>query len=123
MLALFLPLLHIPTTTTTWWHFHLHADVLLMCIFMEVGYLYAVTQLRELVSDAGRVKRSQVVTYSLGVLAIWLVAARQIHDLGEQYLLSAHMFEHAVLTLVAAPLLLAGIPSWMWQVPLRCRAC
>jgi putative membrane protein len=65
------------------------------------------------------VKRSQVVTYSLGVLAIWLVAGTQIHDLGEQYLLSAHMFEHAVLTLVAAPLLLAGIPSWMWQTLLR----
>lgn len=119
MLSLLLPLMAIPTNTTSWWHFHLHADILLLCVVLEAGYLYAVTRMRDTVSDAGRVKRRQVATYSLGVLVIWLAAGTQLHDVGEHYLLSAHLFEHALLTLVAAPLLLAGIPSWLWQVPLR----
>ena len=116
-----LPLLHIPANTNGWWHWHLHADVVLLCVFLEVGYLYAVTQLRPHVSDAGRVKRMQVVTFSLGVFSMWLAAGTPLHDVSEQYLLSAHMLEHAIIALVTAPLLLAGIPSWMWQVPLRVR--
>ncbi len=116
-----LPLLHVPTSTNGWWHWHVHADVVLLCVFLEVGYLYAVTQLRPLVSDAGRVKRMQVATFSAGVFSMWLAAGTPIHDVSEQYLLSAHMFEHAIIALVTEPLLLAGIPSWMWQVPLRWR--
>jgi putative membrane protein len=54
-----------------------------------------------------------------GVLAIYLVAGTPVHDLSERYLLSVHMFQHAVFALVAAPLLLAGIPAWMWQAVLR----
>jgi len=108
-------------TTTNWWHWHLHADVVLLCIFLEAAYLYAVTQLRASVSDAGRVRRTQVTAFSAGVLVIYLAAGTPMHDVSENYLLSAHMLQHSLLTLVAAPLLLAGIPGWLWQVPLRWR--
>jgi putative membrane protein len=108
-------------TTTNWWHWHLHADVVLLCIFLEAAYLYAVTQLRASVSDAGRVRRSQVTAFSAGVLMIYLAAGTPMHDVSENYLLSAHMLQHSLFTLVAAPLLLSGIPGWLWQVPLRWR--
>ncbi|MDE3095569.1 MAG: cytochrome c oxidase assembly protein [Chloroflexota bacterium] len=118
-----LPLLHgAPATSTAgWWHWHLHPDVWLFCIVLEALYLYAVIWLRQSASDAGRVKRRQVLLFSGGVFTIWLAAGTPIHDIGEQYLLSVHMLEHTMLTFVAAPLLLAGIPSWLWQVPLRVR--
>jgi putative membrane protein len=38
-----------------------------------------------------------------------------IHDLAERYLYSAHMLQHLLYTLVAAPLLVAGIPVWLWR--------
>ena len=115
-----LPLLHTAAGPYqfTW---HAHADVVLLCIFMEAAYLYAVTQLRGLVSDAGRVRRSQVLMFSSGVLAIYLVAGTPVHDISEQYLLSIHMLQHTVFTLIAAPLLLAGVPVWLWQAALRPR--
>lgn len=117
-----LPLLHgNPTTTNGWWHWHMHADVILFCIALEVLYLYAVTQLRASASDAGRVKRRQIWLFSAGVFTIWLGAGTPVHDIGENYLLSVHMFEHSMFSLIAAPLLLAGIPSWLWQIPLRWR--
>ena len=116
-----LPLLHTYTNTSAWWHWHLHPEVHLFCIVLEVAYLYAVTQLPGMVPDVGRVKRSQVILYSLGVFSIWLAAASPLHDVSESFLLSAHMLEHAIYTLISAPLLLAGIPSWLWQIPLRWR--
>ncbi len=115
-----LPLLH---TASGPYQFHwpLHADVVLFCIFLEVGYLYAVTQLRDTISDAGRVRRKQILLFGAGVASLYLVAGTPVHDISEQYLLSMHMFQHTVLTLVTAPLLLAGIPAWMWQALLRQR--
>jgi putative membrane protein len=113
-----LPLLHAASGP---YHFHWnpHADVVLFCIVLELGYLYVVTQLRELVSDAGRVRRSQVALFTAGVVSIYAVAGTPVHDLSEQYLLSFHMFQHSVFVLISAALLLAGIPVWVWQALFR----
>lgn len=113
-------LLHVATTPYTF-SWNIHPDVVLFCIFLLVGYAYAVTQLRDLISDAGRVKRRQVICWVLGVLAIYSVAGTPVHEISEQYLFSAHMFQHTVFTMIAAPLLLMGIPAWLWQAALRDR--
>ena len=44
----------------------------------------------------------------MGVL--WLGADWPIHDLAERYLYSMHMTQHLLFTLVAAPILIAGMP-------------
>lgn len=110
-------------TATGPYHFHwsIHPDVVLLCIVLQVGYMYTVTQLRDLVSDAGRVRRSQVALFTSGVLALYIGAGTPIHDISEQYLLSFHMLQHSIFTLAVAPLLLAGIPAWVWQALLRQR--
>ena len=82
------------------------------------AYFYAINVLRPQISDAGRVRNTQVVLYCLGVLAIYVATGTPIHDLSEQYLLSMHMVQHLLLTLVAPPLLIAGIPGWLWQAML-----
>ncbi len=115
-----LPLLHAASGPYQF-QWHLHPDVVLLCIFVEAAHLYAVTKLRDLVSDAGRVRRRQVVSFTAGVLCIYAVAGTPVHDLSEQYLLFPHMIQHSIFVLVAAPLLLAGVPVWMWQAVLRVR--
>jgi len=104
-----------------WLDWGLRPDVILLCILLGGVYYYVVTQLRPRVSDAGPVKRSQVFYYSLGVLTIYAAAGSPLHNLADQYLASAHMLQHVLLMLVAAPLLLAGIPAWVWQALLRVR--
>lgn len=116
-----MPLLHVGAGGPSWLDWSLEPDVLLLCLALEWGYLYAVSQLRLRISDAGRVKRSQLVSYSLGVLVIYAASGSPLHDLSETYLASAHMLQHILLMLVAAPLLLAGIPAWLWQALLRVR--
>jgi putative membrane protein len=112
-----LPLLHIGGHEGL--HWTPHADVLVMCFLLEWGYLFAVTQMRGRVSDAGRVKRSQIVLFSLGVVVLYIGGGPPVHDLAEHYLLTAHMLQHVAFTLIAAPLLLAGTPGWLWQALLR----
>ena len=116
-----MPLLHVGAGGPSWLDWALQPDVLLLCVALVAGYLYTVTQLRLRISDAGRVKRSQEVAFFLGVLVIYAASGSPLHDLSDRYLASAHMLQHILLMLVAPPLLLAGIPAWVWQALLRVR--
>jgi len=112
-----MPLLHIGGYR--WLDWHPHPDVVALCLLLLGAYFLAVTQLRSRISDAGRVKRSQVTLFSLGVLTLYVAGGSPIHDLAENYLLSVHMFQHLLFTLVAAPLLIAGTPAWLFEALLR----
>ena len=101
-----------------WLDWHIHADVVLLCVTLLAAYFYTINVLRPRISDAGRVRNAQVVLYCLGVFAIYVATGTPIHDLSEQYLLSMHMVQHLMLTLVAPPLLIAGMPGWLWQAML-----
>lgn len=113
-----LPLLHATSADSTL-HWHPHPDVLFLCSLMLGAYVYAVTQLRKEIPDAGRVKRSQVAAFLSGVAVIYIASSSPIHELAEDYLASAHMFQHLLYTLVAPPLLIVGMPSWLLRAPLR----
>ena len=115
------PLLHIGSggVGPGWLDWAVQLDVLLLRVLLVWGYLYAINQLRWRIPDAGRVKRSQMVYFFLGVAAVYAAAGGPLHDLSDEYLVSAHMLQHLILMMVAPPLLLAGIPSWLWQALLR----
>lgn len=110
-----MPLLHMGLGGPTWLDWSVHLDAILLTIALAWGYYYAVSELRPRVSDAGRVRRSQVVYFSLGLLSLYLAGGTPLHDLGEERLLSAHMLQHLLFTLAAPPFLIAGIPAWLWE--------
>jgi putative membrane protein len=99
----------------SWYAWHTHYDVLILCLGLLVSYWYAVTVWRPHIPDAGRVKRSQVAYYVSGVAVVFIATGSPIHDIAERYLLSMHMTQHLLLSLVAPPLLLAGVPTWLWE--------
>jgi putative membrane protein len=99
----------------SWYTWHAHPDVLILIAGLLVAYWYAVVVWRPHIPDAGRVKRTQVACYLLGVATVYVAAGTPIHEIGEGYLLSVHMTQHLLLSLVAPPLLLAGIPTWLWE--------
>ncbi len=102
-----------------WLDWNAHPDIVAICALIEAAYLYTVTYLGRQISDSGRVKLSQVLLFTTGVVVMYLATGSPLHGLGEGYLLTAHMLQHLLLTLVAAPLLLAGVPGWVWQAILR----
>ncbi|HEY5001883.1 MAG TPA: cytochrome c oxidase assembly protein [Ktedonobacteraceae bacterium] len=84
-------------------------------------YLYAVGPLRKKYQLADTVKHSQVILFVVGMLVMLLALASPLDELGDEYLFSAHMVQHLLITLVAPPLLLLGTPGWLLQPLLRKR--
>ncbi len=99
------------------WHAHPSAWLLLGWILL--AYLAAVRRR----VPAGPVERGErrrrIVLFSSGMAVLVLGAGWPIHDLAEGYLYSVHMVQHMLFTLVAAPLIVAGVPAWMWRTLLR----
>jgi len=97
---------------------HAHPDVWLLVIILEGAYLWALSRWRPAPMpgsehDEPAVTRRQITWYTIGVAAIWVASDWPIHDIAERYLFSVHMFQHMLISLVAPPLLLLGIPSWL----------
>jgi putative membrane protein len=92
-----------------------HPDVWLMIALFAVGYAVAINRLGPRLAPAGVpvVTRFQVCSFSAGVLALWVASDWPIHDLAERYLFSVHMLQHVTYSIVAAPLLLIGTPTWL----------
>ncbi len=84
-------------------------------------YLYAVGPLRVRYHLAESVKTSQVVMFILGVNVIFWTLFTPLDRLAEDYLFSAHMVLHLLLSFAGAPLIVLGIPGWLVAFLLRNR--
>jgi len=89
-----------------WTSGELHGDVLLGAGLLAVAY--AVAWARGPRRHAG-----EPVWFFAGLGVLLLALNGPLHDLSDYYLFSAHMVQHLLLTLVVAPLLLAGTPAFM----------
>jgi putative membrane protein len=93
---------------------HAHPDVWLVLGSVVAAYLIAVRRHdRAARPDEERTPRRRVRLFLLGMGVLWVGADWPIHDLAERYLFSVHMVQHILFTLVAAPILLAGMPVWL----------
>nr|BBH94021.1 hypothetical protein KTA_22200 [Thermogemmatispora argillosa] len=101
------------------WHFI--PSVVVGCVAITVLYLYAIGPLRRQYELGPPVPRSRVVVFLLGVLIIFLALVSPLDELGDDYLFSAHMVQHLLITLVAPPMMLWGIPGWLLTPLLRNR--
>ncbi|HEY5461898.1 MAG TPA: cytochrome c oxidase assembly protein [Hanamia sp.] len=83
----------------SYWHFGFVTSVFLIGLCLL--YLYIINF---------KLKK-QSLYFLAGILLIILCVASPLHFLAENYLFSAHMVSHVLLLLIAAPLLVAGIPK------------
>jgi putative membrane protein len=103
------------------WHAHLDVWVILGSVV--AAYLVAVRRHdRSLAPGEDATPARKVRLFVLGMGVLWLGADWPIHDLAERYLFSMHMVQHTLFTLVAAPVLIAGMPAWLLRRLLRPRA-
>ena len=57
--------------------------------------------------------------FLVGILILFIALLSPIHELGDNYLFSAHMVQHLLLISVVCPLLLLGTPAWLLRPMLR----
>jgi putative membrane protein len=84
------------------------------------AYLIALGRHRRSTGETPVRRRTSLFLAGVGVLMIG--ASWPVHDLAERYLYSVHMTQHVLFSLVAPPLLIAGMPPWMLRGFLRNRA-
>lgn len=87
----------------------------LLVASLAAGYAIAVVRLGPRYALPGQraASRLQVTSFTLGLLALWVVSDWPVHDIAEQSTYSVHMVQHLVLSMVCVPLLLLGLPAWL----------
>jgi putative membrane protein len=96
-------------------NWHLHPEAVIICALLLAFYWYALTIWRKRLPGAEPASRSQIIFFSLGVFTLFVAGASPIHDISEEHLLSMHTLQLLLFVFVAPPLLLAGIPTWLFQ--------
>lgn len=94
-------------------HWPLEPSVLLGTLLLTAVYLGAATRWRSRFPGAQPVPRGRIVAFLLAMATLLLALQTPIADLSDNYLFSAHMVEHMLLTLPFPVLFLVGVPGWM----------
>lgn len=101
--------------------FHIHPDVVLLLGGLWAAYLLAVHRRVEGDPSAREGLGRRRLLFSLGMLVLFVGSSWPLHDLAEERLYAVHMVQHMLFSLIAPPMLIAGIPAWMWRGFLRFR--
>jgi putative membrane protein len=94
-------------------------SVLAGLIGLQVLYLLSTGRYRDRIPRSRPLPTPRLAAFSCGVLVMSLALATPLDTLGDTYLFTAHMIQHLLLTLFAAPLLLAGTPGWLLRFVLQ----
>src|SRR3954466_4882365 len=108
-----LALLH-PIANLSWWRGSIHPSTIIGIAALGALYFWASLRLRQQPTPG------QKLYFAAGLIVMFASLNGPIHDLSDDYLFSAHMIQHLLLTLAMPPLLLAGTPGWMLR-PLLAR--
>ncbi len=83
------------------------------------AYFAARGPLRARFSGSAPVTSSQTIWFLLGWLVLLFALVSPLDPISDEYLFSAHMVQHILMTLVAPPFLIMGTPGWMLRPFLR----
>jgi len=98
--------------------FQAHPDVWLLVAFLIGAYVYVVRRVGPHAVPPGQhvITRRNVWCFVGAMTLLWTASDWPIHDLGEQYLYSAHMLQHMMLSYFLPPLALLATPEWLLRV-------
>jgi putative membrane protein len=94
--------------TLTW---VLEPSVVIGLALLAAGYALVTGPLRRWMDWGAPVPLWQRVTFYAGTLAIFITLVSPLDSLADEYLFSAHMVQHMLLTFIGPPLWLLGIPE------------
>lgn len=100
------------------WRYQWHPEVWLLVAFLTGSYIYMVRVIGPKAVPAGQpvVTRFNIGCFVGAMLMLWVASDWPIHDVGEEYLYSAHMLQHMMLSYFLPPLVLMATPQWLLRV-------
>ena len=114
-------LLHARAPATVPWtpSFSLHWSTILGTVVFGALYFWGITAARRRWNLGPPARPLQITAFVVGVLLLLVSLNGPIHDLSDDYLFTAHMLQHLLLTLVFPPLIIFAMPGWLLQPLVR----
>jgi putative membrane protein len=100
------------------WRYQWHPEVWLLVAFLTGAYIYMVRVIGPKAVAPGQpvVTRLNIGCFVGAMVMLWVASDWPIHDIGEEYLYSAHMLQHMMLSYFLPPLVLMATPEWLLRV-------
>jgi putative membrane protein len=99
------------------WRFQFHPEVWLLVAFVIGSYTYAIRVIGRRIQPTGEVvSRRQLRAFVAAVVLLWLASDWPMHDISEEYLYSAHMLQHMILSYFVPPLVWLATPTWLFDL-------
>ncbi len=98
--------------------FQWHPEVWVLVTFLTASYIYMVRVIGPNAVPKGQpvVSRANTISFVLAMVMLWVASDWPLHDIGEEYLYSAHMVQHMMLSYFLPPLALMATPTWLARV-------
>lgn len=103
----------------SWTRFEVHISTLIGCVLWVAAYYHIIMRWRPDGEPAA--SGIQQVSFVGGTVLLFLSLNGPLHDLSDNFLFSAHMVQHLIITLIVPPLWLMGLPSWSLRPLLKRR--
>ena len=102
------------------WRWQPHPEVWVLVGGVTALAVYALRVVGPKVVPKGQpvASRQQLAWLCLGIVLLWLASDWPLHDIAEEYLFSAHMIQHMLLTYFVPPVLLLATPEWLARLVL-----
>jgi putative membrane protein len=94
-------------------------EILLLTLLLVIFYFVVTGSLRSRFPNATPVTGKQKALFLMAMVVLYAAAGSPINYFGHHSLFSAHMLQMALLFYVLPPLLMLGVPSWLWAVIFR----
>jgi putative membrane protein len=100
------------------WRFEANPEVYLLVAFLIGAYVYSIRVIGPRAVDADQpvVTRTNVWCFVGAMILLFTASTWPIHQIAEDYLYSAHMLQHMMLSYFMPPLVLLATPSWLMRL-------
>jgi len=100
------------------WRFQWHPEVWVLVTFLTGAYIYMVREIGPKAVAPGQpvVTRFNIGCFVGAMVMLWVASDWPMHDISEEYLYSAHMLQHMMLSYFLPPLVLMATPEWLMRV-------
>lgn len=100
------------------WRFQWHPEVWLLVAFLTSAYIYMVRVIGPRAVPLGEspVTRKNIYALVGAMVVLWVASDWPLHDISEEYLYSAHMLQHMMLSYFLPPLALIATPPWLLRI-------
>jgi putative membrane protein len=100
------------------WRFQWHPEVWVLVGFLALAYIYMVRVIGPKAVGPGKpaASRGNIAAFVGAMAMLWVASDWPLHDISEEYLYSAHMLQHMMLSFFLPPLVLLATPTWLLRV-------